>query len=285
MTALSPITLSPLRPRRRLKRTAQGFTLLEVLFATMLMSLILTGVVDLFLTASKLTVRANAIANTGLSSANAVQQILKDTREAEALRLPGDLSTLGPNSIVGFQPLPGYTNIATSYETTVNGQPVLTAMEINVPPSKSYSVLDSGGNSIAMDGSSGAKLVYDRTMANSDWILFYRGDADHTPDPAAGKFLWKYQHSTGATSAVCRSIATKAADAVQFIQPTNSKTEVAVKVVSSEYSLINGQQTNEESDGTTTSALTGKCVMMRDNGFGVISSAGNNTCNHAFQHS
>jgi prepilin-type N-terminal cleavage/methylation domain-containing protein len=265
----------PLRPCRPKSASQQGFTLLEVLLATVLISLILAGVVDLFLTSSKLTVRANAIANTGLSSANAVQQIMKDTREAEAMRLPSDAA---------FLPLPGYSNVSTSYEASANNQTVLTALELNVPPMQTQSVYDSGGHSITLDGTAGSKIIYDRTSLNSDWILFYRGDANQAPDPFSGQFLWKYQHSTGAITPVCRSVATKAADAVQFIQPNGVNTEIAVKVVSSEYSLVNGQQTNEESDGTTTSALSGKCVLMRDNGLGVINSAGSDTCNHAFQH-
>jgi prepilin-type N-terminal cleavage/methylation domain-containing protein len=276
MTVSQPIIPSSLRPRRRSRACRQGFTLLEVLFATVLMSLILAGVVDLFLAASKLTVRANAIEDTGQSSANAVQQVLKDTREAEALRLPSDPT---------FLPLPGYTSVATCYETSANGQTVLTALELAVPPAQTQSVLDSGGHTITLNGVAGAGLLYDRTSANSDWLLYYRGNANQAPNPSTGQFLWKYQHSTGAITPVCRSVATKATDAVQFIQPTGVNTEVAVKVVSSEYSLVNGQQTNEESDGTTTSSLSGKCVLMRDNGFGVINSAGSDTCNHAFQHS
>ena len=37
-----------------------------------------------------------------------------------------------------------------------------------------------------------------------------------------------------------------------------------MKIVSSYYSQVGGQQTNEQTNGSNTSQLSGKCVLMRD---------------------
>lgn len=273
-----PLSVPPkARPRLRQRRgSVRGYTLLETVLATLLAALVLGSVMDLFLTATKLTTRSNALAASSLSSANAVQEVLKDTREAQSMRLPDD---------AGFQPLTGYAAIGTYYKTTLNGNTILTALQINLPARQTETVLDKSGSPIALAAASATSVIYDRQTLGTDYLLFYRGNSDQTPNPSSGKYLWKFQKSTGVTSMVCRNVATAASDAVQFLQPTGGSTEVAVKIVCSEYSLINGQQTNEETDGSTTSALTGKCALMRDYGAGNSASTDQGTCNHAFQHS
>lgn len=260
--------------RLRPRAARRGFTLMETMIAMMLASLILGGVTDLFMTAARLANRSNALIVSSLSSANAVQEILSATREGEALDLPDD-----PN----FTPLVGYTDVASNYKTTVNGSSVLTALEIELPARQAETVLGSSGNAISLPTSSAVNVAYDRQAISTDRILFYRGNEDQSPNPATGQYLWMYQESTSATTLVCRNIATASGSAVQFIQPTGGLHEVAVKIVSSEYSLTNGQQSSEETDGSTTSTLTGKCVLMRDFGDNDTKSADQGSTNHAFQ--
>lgn len=117
--------------------------------------------------------------------------------------------------------------------------------------------------------------------------LIYRGDPDGTPDadptinlnppPKAGTYLWQYRVPADSTfnpakypanlTALCKSVAATA-NAVQFVRPSYGTVaqpnQVEIKVISSYYSPINGQQTSEETGGATASQLNGKCVFMRD---------------------
>ena len=128
--------------------------------------------------------------------------------------------------------------------------------------------------------------------------LIYRGDPDGTPDanptgspnPAAGTYLWQYTVPADSTfnlvkyagnlTALCKSVAT-APNAVQFVRPSYGNVaqpnQVEIKVISSYYSPINGQQTSEETAGATSSQLNGKCVFMRDHFNGSNPQAPSNT--------
>ena len=91
--------------------------------------------------------------------------------------------------------------------------------------------------------------------------------------------MWQYQvpaESTfnrvkyaANTEGTLQKLAT-APNAVQFVRPLSASGDVAqpnqveIKVISSYFSPINGQQTNEETSGATSSQLNGKCVFMRD---------------------
>lgn len=140
--------------------------------------------------------------------------------------------------------------------------------------------------------------------------LIYRGDPDGTPDadPAgspilkAGTYLWQYRVPDNDASlnivkyaanltVLCKSVAT-APNAVQFVRPSYGAiaqpNQVEIKVISSYYSPINGQQTSEETAGATASQLNGKCVFMRDHFSGGNPQAPSNTgargSNNVFQY-
>ncbi len=60
-----------------------------------------------------------------------------------------------------------------------------------------------------------------------------------------------------------------------------------VKIISSYYSLMNGQQTSEETAGATSSQLNGKCVYMRDHCTAASSdttNSGTRSSNNTFQY-
>ena len=68
------------------------------------------------------------------------------------------------------------------------------------------------------------------------------------------------------------------------MRPTNGAThplvlpyQVEAKIISSYYSPIGGQQTNEASNGTNQTALSGKCVLMRDHDSGGSHDPGSTT--------
>ncbi len=146
-------------------------------------------------------------------------------------------------------------------------------------------------------------------VPGSSVYLVYRGDPDGTPDadptgssvPKAGTYLWQYLvpvdssfnlvKYAGNLTPLCKSVAT-APNAVQFVRPSYGTiaqpNQMEIKVISSYYSPINGQQTNEETAGSTASQLNGKCVFMRDHFNGsspqAPSNTGARTGNNVFQY-
>ncbi len=228
--------------------------------------MLLLGVITMFINAARMTGRTHALMASSADGANAVQRVIDGVRQGQSLRLPDD---------TGFTPIAGYGSIATYYKATMGGATILTALQVNLPAAQTPSVLDVNGTSIPA-------AAFDRS-GTSGYLLFYRGDADQTPNPTTGQYLWEYNSLSGTAIARCRTVDDSVADAVQFVQPSGGATQIAVKIVSSSYSPVNGKMTNEETDGSTTSALTGKCVLMRDYSTNNAPSADSQTLNHAFQ--
>ena len=129
--------------------------------------------------------------------------------------------------------------------------------------------------------------------------LVYRGDSNGNPNSASGTYLWQYAMPVSGAfdlvnhppTALCKSVSL-APNAVQFVRPSYGgiaeQHQMEIKIISSYYSPINGQQTNEQGNGASSSSLTGKCVYMRDHyaGGGAASQAPTNTRtgNNAFQY-
>lgn len=257
-----------LRPARSRRRAGSGFTLIEVTLATVLMGLIFAGTIDLFLTATKMTGKVNAMTASSQDSANAVQRIIEKTREAQAVYLPDDS---------GFVPLTSYSNVSTYYKNTASGSTIDTALEVSLPAAQTPNVLGTGGASIPVS-------AYDRTGA-SGYVLYYRGNADGSPNPSSGQYLCEYWSTLNVIKIRCKTLDTLAWNAVQFVQPVGSPNEIEIKIICASYDIINGQATNEETDGSHTSTLTGKCVLMRDAGTNNSPSADATSITHPFQHS
>lgn len=121
-----------------------------------------------------------------------------------------------------------------------------------------------------------------------------------TPDSAAGPYLWQYTLPADSSFntalyppiVLCKSLST-APDAVQFVRPyyvadaLPEQTQLEIKLISSYYSPINGQQTSEEGTGASSSQLTGKCVFMRDHctaASSFTSNSGVQPSNNVFQY-
>ena len=266
-------------PIRR-RKYQQGFTLLETGIAVMLMSLILMGTMDLFMNASRSSLRANSEASAGQDSANAMQRVIDKTREARSMLLPSEGTIDGPSGTT-----------AASFQTTmVNGEVINAALELNMPATTSITVKNGAGASLAL-------TQYDRT-ATATHALFYRGNSgtDSTPNPATGKALWEYDSPAGTSTVLCKSIDAGTPNAVQFVRPLSAQvngaaatsTQIEAKLVSGYSSMLaNGQQsvqTNEATGGSNTTTLTGKCVLMRNHGSDPApSTASQQVSDHAFQ--
>jgi prepilin-type N-terminal cleavage/methylation domain-containing protein len=276
----------------------RGFTLMEVMVAMPLALLLLVGAFSLFLGATQMASKTSAQITTAQDAANSVQHVIELVREAQWFCLPGDSAvetnangTNGGSLALGFVPQTGAS--ANGYETTLaSGETIYTGVEITVPTylqptdvgytGSSYSaitVLNKSGSDIALNSTT---LPYNRDAypIGMTVLLIYRGDSNMTPDPTAGGYLWEGDIAANGTLtnawAMCKTVATGAQDAVQFVRPYENGEalpyQMEVKITSGTYSAINNQQTDEEGNGTYTSQLVGKCVLMRDHATTVGSS-------------
>ena len=260
----------------------RGMTLVETIFGVVIASLLMLGTLNLYMTSATTTLTVGAQIAAGQDASNAVQQIIQATREAQSFSLPNELPSAGGAFVVPT----GFT--AGSLQTTLNGENIYTALEIVQPPTMAVTVANGAGLALAV---APAPLNRDGTSAAT--LLFYRADAGGVADAAAGQYLWAYSVQDGGASvnrAICKSVDTNTPNAVQFVRPyvgspaVPQPYDVEVKVVSGYYSLTNGQQTSEETNGSNTSQISGKCVLMRDHANNVATGGTNeSTNNNAFR--
>ncbi len=270
--------------RRLSRRNRGGYTLLEMLIAVSLMSLVFLGGMDLVVSSSRTTVRTQAQLYATADAANSIQNFIGQVREAQIFRLPtSDAANTAEDGWI----TPTNT-LASQFSTTLSGGTVNTAIELTVPPALTPGLngYKTGVSDIQVQLSNGTAkhltgplALYASQTPGTVVILIYRGDPDGTPDPdptnstvtGAGTYLWQYaipvtgvfDTTANPPYAICKSIST-APNAVQFVRPASEPYQAEVKIISGYYSPINGTQTSEEGNGTSTSQLTGKCVYMRD---------------------
>jgi type II secretory pathway pseudopilin PulG len=300
------------RNRKRSRRS--GFTLFEILVAMPLVLLLILGTMGIYITATKTFAKTSAAVYSSMDASNAIQHVIDLTREAQSYALSTENTFTLPS---------GYT--LASLSTSYNGETINAAMELVMPPTVTasevgyqagnptqVSVMNSSGSSVTLSPS-----PYYANGSSVQTYLIYRGDANGNADPnpsgqtttagfstwlsaqairpTAGTYLWQYNVQTGSLTALCKSVALSP-DAVQFVRPTSTPGvnggvpepyEVEVKVVSSYYSPINGNVSDEESGGAEASSLDGKCVYMRDHQTSPTTPSNANTLstNNAFQYS
>ncbi len=290
----------------------RGFGLLESLICLSLISLMFLGALTLILSAGRGTVRTQSQVYASADAANSIQSVIGQLREASAFALP--TSDANGTAETAWAPVAG--TALNQFSTSLNGETVNTAIQIITPPT--LNPADNGYTDpsattlrvLSTTGTVRTTTPYNVASAgglavpSSRVLLIYRGDPDGTPDadptgsanPKAGTYLWQYQLQNGIPfdpvqfppRALCKSVST-APNAVQFVRPyyaanpTPEQTQMEIKIISSYYSPINGRQTSEQGDGTSSSQLSGKCVFMRDHYAGSLpapahqgSRAGNN---------
>ena len=250
-------------------RRNAGFTLVEAMISMLIMSLLLTGTIELFIASARTTVKTQAEANATIDAARAMHNLIEYAREAHWMALPTE--DLPGTFTPMFTGIPGYT-AASYYQTTDGTSTIDTGLLLTFPGYKSGAspvTVNLSSGTVALNGASNAE-VYDRSQ-DGPQVLVYRSDTNGVPDPSAGTCLWEYSLSDGGATynqAIIKSVAS-AANAVQFVRPTDTSNDplpfqIEMKIVSGYYSLEVGQQTNEQSNGEHTSQLTGMCVLMRD---------------------
>ncbi len=265
----TPRSLNSLPNRRR----RRGFTLVEAVVGTALISLVFLGTMQLFIESQRGVQRTGVQVQASQDAAAGMQFVLTNARESWRFALPAD----GASSF----PVPGGT--VSDYVSSTGAN---TALELILPATTEYVLRDSGGSKFTLSPGG-----FDRTaLAGGDILWIYRGNAPvpgpfnpavrGIPNADRGQYLWACRRPAGTADAtqdrfqvICKLILTQhadssaATDAVQFTRPASGASgEIEVKIVSGDLTSINGTQTNEATDGSSVNALYGKCALMRDRG-------------------
>ena len=282
------------RQKRRARR-AGGFTLPEVMVALPLVALLFGGTITLFLESQRIVQRTGVTVQSSQDAGVGLRFISTTTREAIRFSLPPDTTSANTN---GLAFLPPDGNLSDYQNGSIN-----TAVELLMPAAAAsvkttgqaatpgFNVLDRSGNPIFPTG-------YDRTQTEvsggipvsplvGDILCIYRGDALGNASPSAGQFLWAFRRPAGTNlydashdirQKLCRLILTQhadgtpATDAVQFIGchtsntdiPSSMPYELEFKLICGDQTSINGTQTNEAGDGSSITALSGRCALLRN---------------------
>lgn len=254
-------------------RRQRGFTLVEAVVGTVLISMVFLGTMQLFIESQRGVQRTGVQVQASQDAAVGLQFVLTNAREAWRFALPTD----GAGSFLA----PG--GALTDYQSSSGAN---TALELILPATATYVLRDSGGSKFTLSPGG-----FDRTaQAGGDILWIYRGNApaagpfDPTvrgiPNNDSGQYLWACRRPVGAVNAaqdrfqvICKLILARhtdgsaATDAVQFTRPASGVLgEIEVKIVSGDLTSINGTQTNEATDGSSVNALYGKCALMRNRG-------------------
>jgi len=244
--------------RGRRDKARAGYTLVEVMASVMILSLLMAGVIGMFLAMLRLGGSVTGSVNASLDARNAIQRITGDFREARRFSLQDN---------------------ATYDATDANNNVVaVTGIQMNFPGARPTVTVakDVNANTTAALPGPSAGALWDRSDGSA--LLFYRANwqqpegADGTPNPNTGKCLWASGTENGASvnGPVVKSIA-PTLNAVQFIQPyipgsnppTPIPNEVKIKLTTSSYDPVHGNASSDSAAGGVTQ-LTGECVFLRD---------------------
>lgn len=243
-------------------RARRGYTLPEMMVSLGILSLLLTGVVSVFILMLRLSGSVIGASLSSTDAANGVQRITADLREADHFSLLDD---------------------AAHDAVDKNGNTVVTGITITFPTpyvsplSGDGKIYYTTGANVSRGPLVGANVPYNLGSQSPATVSFYRANwkqpegADGTPNPATGKCLWVTGTENGVALTPGPVIKTVAptADAVQFTAPRESDgvtligTEAQIKIVSGQYDPIHGTTSSDSAAGGAT-ALTGDCVYLRD---------------------
>jgi type II secretory pathway pseudopilin PulG len=262
------------------RRTTCAFTLIETMVSLLIMGFLMLGSMDMYINSLRMASRSTAEVFASQDAAVAMRNIEDQVRESLWLALPNTGDAADTNGelffteeLANIPSLSGYTTTNFMSTASSGGYTADTGLFLAYPSYNDVPLFSTTSNGNRNGQSYGIAVpyhMYTRIGANNGGVLIYRSDSNGTPDPTAGQYLWEV--STGANPAINRSLIssvdTTTWDAVQFERPINGTTaydwEVEIKVTSGYYSAINGQQTNESTNGTSTTQLVGRCVAMRD---------------------
>lgn len=264
-----------------------------------LVALLFGGTITLFLEAQRVVQRTSVSVQSSQDAGVGQQFISGTTREAILFSLPPDTTSANTNGMA-FLPPDGNVN---DYQNVTQSGSINTAVELLLPAAAA-SVKNTGQaatpglNVLDRSGATITPPAYDRTQTQvsggkpvsplvGDIVCIYRGDALGNASPAAGQYLWSIRRSAGTNlndsthdirQKLCRLLLTQhadgtpAIDAVQFIGckspgsdiPASMPYELEFKLICGDQTSINGTQTNEAGDGSSITALSGRCALLRN---------------------
>ena len=297
---LKPLT----RNSGQVRRASRGFTLTEVMVTLPLVALLFGGTITLFTESQRVVQRTSVAVQASQDAAIGMQYVLGNTREAIQFALPPDTASINTNGMAFLPPDGNVNDYEASGTNAAGAAVTFnTAVELMMPAAATFksggatvtglNVLDRSGNTYQVPPAG-----YDRTVPQlsggtpinpppGDIVCIYRGDGSGNASPGSGQFLWSVRCPAGANynnpanyrlQKLCKLILTKhadgtpATDAVQFTGrntpgtdiPSAMSYELECKLVCGDQTLIQGTQTNEAGNGSSVSALVGKCALLRN---------------------
>ncbi len=245
--------------RARRARARAGYTLVELMVGTSILTLLLAGGTAMLLTMLRAGGATSGAASATLDAGNALQRMEGDLREARRFSL---------------------LDTATYDATDANNNVVaVTAVQLTFPALRASTTVakDASGGTVVTAG--GGSALWDQTDGAT--LLFFRANPDGTANPNTGSCLW--MRGTESGDAVDRAMISTVAPspyAVQFIQPYQPGTakpvanEVQIKLTTAVYDPIHGTASSDSTSGGVTQ-LTGDCVYLRDHDAGAPGSTTN----------
>ncbi len=245
-------------PRRRRGGACVGYTLVEVMASVMILSLLMAGVIGMFLAMLRIGGSVTGSVNASLDARSAIQRITGDLREARRFSLQD--------------------NAAYDATDANNNVVAITAIQMTFPAARATVTVakDVNANATAALPGPNAGALWDQNDGSA--LLFYRANwkqpdgADGTPNPNSGNCLWESgtENGVAVNGPIVKTIA-PTPNAVQFIQPyipgsspaTPIPNEIKIKLTTSSYDPVHGAASSDSAAGGVTQ-LTGDCVFLRD---------------------
>lgn len=208
----------------RIKRTQpQGFTLLEMLVATVIGIMVVAGSVILFIGGIRLSLGMQATSHALRSGANGIDRLRLELTEATAYQLPDDSEPFTPwnDSLLGS---------SKQYRTQSQ---LNTAIYLSLPSPRAMQFRTASTKSLS------TPVAVRQTVSRG--ILLYRGDINGKPNPESGVVLWMWIYVEGqpTSRAMLSKKLSTSSDAVSFRRGNSSGTSLRYRLVQVEKDSYN----------------------------------------------
>lgn len=213
-----------------MRRTQSGFTLLEMLVATVLGILVVASAVTLFIGGMRLAIGMQATSHALRAGSSGIDRLRLELMPATSYTLPDD-----------DKPWDSWDNgplgNAHQYLVTSNNQTLNTAIFLSLPSNHSVQ--------IRTDATTTTSTSMGMRRTTERGILLYRGNNDGSVNANSGTFLWMRSYANGtltAKSVLYRKLSSSA-DAVSFRRGNASGTLLRYRLVLAQKDAYNQERT------------------------------------------
>jgi len=205
---------------RERRRTRRGFTLLEMLVATVLGILVVTSAVILFIGGVRLALGMQSTSHALRAGSNGIDRLRVELATATSYLLPSDADPWVPWNDQGLGASKNYLTGGKKEDAPLN-----TAIFLSFPSDRTVQ-LRTGATTVT-----NTSLSLRRTVDRG--LLLYRGDADGTPNANSGTFLWMRRYTGGSLTSktVLYRKLSSAVDAVSFRRGNDSGTLLRYRLI------------------------------------------------------